>query len=73
MLNRIIPLVICTIVGAAVAGVLVSQSSNQKQQATLDEQKQAFRKEAQQGKGAREHAPNLSQHCDGLGGVQELE
>ena len=56
MLNRIIPLVICTIVGAAVTGVLVSQSSNQKQQAALDEQKQAFRKEAQQGKDVRDKA-----------------
>ena len=56
MLNRIIPLVICTIVGAVVAGVLVSQSSNQKQQAALDEQKQAFRKKAQQSKGTHDKA-----------------
>ena len=56
MLNRIIPLVICTIVGAVVAGVMVSQSSNQNQRAALDEQKQAFRKEVQQSEGARDKA-----------------
>lgn len=56
MLNRIISLVICTIVGAVVAGVMVSQSSNQNQRAALDEQKQAFRKEVQQSEGARDKA-----------------
>jgi|TARA_B100000959_G_scaffold273687_1_gene324520 hypothetical protein len=71
MLNRIIPLVICTIVGAAVAGVLVIQSSNQKQQAALDEQKQAFRKEAQQSKGVRDkttskHALELEDRAKAL-------
>jgi len=56
MLNRIIPLVICTIVGAVVAGVMVSQSSNQNERAALDEQKQAFRKEVQQSESARDKA-----------------
>ncbi|SVC77051.1 uncharacterized protein METZ01_LOCUS329905, partial [marine metagenome] len=56
MINKIIPLVICTAVGASVAGVLVNQRNNQKQQAALDEQKLAFRKEAQQSKGVRDKA-----------------
>ena len=62
MLNRIIPLVICTIVGAVVAGVMVSQSSNQNQRAALDEQKQAFRKEVQQSEGARDKANSKYVH-----------
>jgi hypothetical protein len=54
MINKIIPLVVCTVVGASVAGVLVNQRNNQKQLAALDEQKSAFRQEAQQSKGARD-------------------
>ena len=58
MIDKIIPLVVSAIVGATAAGLLVKQSSDLKQQAALDEQKLAFRKEAKQNKGARDKASN---------------
>jgi len=58
MINKIIPLVVSAIVGATAVGLLVKQSSDQKQQIALDEQKLAFRKEAKQNKGSRDKASN---------------
>jgi len=64
MINKIIPLIVSAIVGAAAAGFLVKQSSTQKQQAALDKQRQEFREKAQQGKSARDKA--FSKQARGL-------
>ena len=64
MINKIIPLIVSAIAGAAAAGFLVKQSSTQKQQAALDKQRQEFREKAQQGKSARDKA--FSKQARGL-------
>ncbi len=60
MINRIIPLVICTVVGAAVAGVLVDQWSNRKQQTALEEQQQAKQNKGARDKVSSKHSSKLS-------------